>query len=190
MSPSSTNPSSAAERTLSPTLRAFSVRLSREVRAAPARIFDAWLHADALRTFLFADQSGGAIRSEIDARVGGVFRIVRQHDGEQVEYSGEYLEVDRPHRLAFTLFIEKYAQRDDRVIVEFAPIGQRSLVVLIHEFSLRDPAERSRIQRGWARALDRLVASCVEGEITHAVAPRGGGAAHPGTRAIARALMT
>jgi len=157
------NLSSTIERTPSPTLRAVSVRVSRQVRAAPKRIFDAWLNADEVRTFLFVGRIGDAISSEIDARVGGGFRIVRHWDGEDVEYSGEYLEIDRPHRLVFSLFVEKYAQRDDRVIVELAPVEEQSLIVLTHEFSLRNPTARSRLERGWARVLDVLVALCSEG---------------------------
>jgi len=151
---------STFERTLSPILRAASVRVSRQVCAAPGRIFDAWLNVEEARTFLFAAEIGAAISSEIDPRVGGRFRFVRQRVDEAVEYSGEYLEIDRPHRLVFSLFVEKYAQLDDRVIVELAPIAKQSLLVLTHELSLPDPAERSRIQRGWAIVLDRLASLC------------------------------
>jgi uncharacterized protein YndB with AHSA1/START domain len=154
------NLSSAVERTLSPTLRAASVRLTRQFRTAPERLFDALLNAEKARAFLFAGRIGDA-SSDIDARVGGGFRIVRQWDGEDVEYSGQYLEIDRPHRLVFSLFVEKYALRDDRVIVELAPVAGQSLLVLTHELSLPNPAERSRIQREWARVLDRLAALLV-----------------------------
>jgi len=152
------NLSSAIERTPSPALRAASVRVSRQVRAVPERVFDAWLDAGQARRFLFADRVWDAISAKIDARVGGDFRIVRQWDGEDVEYRGAYLEVDRPHRLVFSLFIEKYAHHDDRVIVELAQIAGRSLLVLTHELSLPDPLERSRIGREWARVLERLAA--------------------------------
>jgi uncharacterized protein YndB with AHSA1/START domain len=147
---------STIERPLSPTLRAASVRVTRQLSAAPGRIFDAWLRADEVRGFLFAGRTGEGISLEIDARVGGKFRIVRHLDGEDLEYSGEFLEIDRPHRLVFSLFIEKYAQRDDRVIVELAPVARRSLLVLTHELSLPDPTERSRIRGEWAMVLNRL----------------------------------
>ena len=163
------------ERSLSPTLRAASVRLSRQVSAVPERVFDAWLDPGEARTFLFAGRSGNAIRAEIDPRVGGAFRIVHHSDAENFEYSGEYLEIDRPHRLVFSLFVEKYAQRDDRVIVELAPVAQQSLLVLTHELSLASPAERSRIQRGWGIVLDRLRALCTAGGLPYVVAPGQGG---------------
>jgi uncharacterized protein YndB with AHSA1/START domain len=152
------NLSNALERAPSPTLRAASVRVSRQVRAMPQRIFDAWLDAGQTRSFLFADRAWDAISSRIDARVGGSFRVVRQRDGEDIEYAGQYLEIDRPYRLVFSLFVEKYAHRDDRVIVELAPVAGQSLLVLTHELSLPDPEERSRIRREWARVLERLAA--------------------------------
>jgi uncharacterized protein YndB with AHSA1/START domain len=120
------NLSSTLERPLSPALRAASVRLSRQISAPPKRIFDAWLTPDEARTFLFADRIGDAVRSEVLACVGGGFRIVHHRNGEDVEYLGEYLQIDRPHRLVFSLFVEKYAQRDDRVIVELAPVAEHA----------------------------------------------------------------
>jgi len=150
------NLSSIIERTPNPTLRVASVRVTRQLSASPGRIFDAWLNPYEARSFLFARRIGDAVSSEIDARVGGRFRIVRHRDGEDIEYSGEYLEIERPYRLVFSLFVEKYAQRDDRVIVEVAPVVRESLLVLTHELSVPDPAERWRIQRDWATVLDRL----------------------------------
>lgn len=156
---------STFEPTVSPTLRAASVRVSRLLSAAPERVFDAWLSADDVRAFLFTgrDWSAGAISAELDARVGGRFRVLCQCDGEELEYSGQYLEINRPNRLVFSLFVEKYAQHDDRVIVELAAVAKQSLLVLTHELSLADPAERARIQRGWTAVLDRLAALCIEG---------------------------
>jgi len=191
--------SSIIERAPSPTLRPASVRLSRQLSAVPERIFDAWLNADEARTFLFAGRVGDAIRSEIDPRVGGGFRIVHHLDGADIEYAGEYLEIERPYRLVFSLFVEKYAQRDDRVIVELAPVAAQSLLVLTHELSLPNPAERSRIQCGWAMVLDRLASLCTEGGVVHVVAParepRGSGAlavAGPGASVLtcARAKLS
>jgi uncharacterized protein YndB with AHSA1/START domain len=154
---------SASEPALSPTLRAASVRLTRQVGAVPGRIFDAWLRAEEARTFLFAGRIGDAGSLKIDARIGGSFRMVRHREGGAVEYSGAYLEIDRPHRLVFSLFVEKYAQRDDRVIVELAPVGAQSLLVLTHELSLPDPADRSRIRCEWSTGLDRLATLCSAG---------------------------
>jgi hypothetical protein len=66
----------------------------------------------------------------------------------------------------FSLFVEQYAQRDDRVIVELAPVADHSLLVLTHELSLANPEERFRIQREWAIVLDRLEALCTQGGVS------------------------
>jgi uncharacterized protein YndB with AHSA1/START domain len=157
------NLASTIERKLSPTLRAASVRLTRQLSASPEHIFDAWLHPEVARCFLFAAGGGDAISAAADVRIGGSFRIVRRSDAAAVEYCGQYLEIERPQRLVLSLFVERYAQRDDRVIVELAPLAQRSLLVLTHEFSLPDPLHRSRLQRSWALALERLDALCTVG---------------------------
>jgi uncharacterized protein YndB with AHSA1/START domain len=163
---------SSSERIVGPTLRVASVRVSRLLGAAPDRVFDAWLHAEEASSFLFAHRVGDAVRAEIDARIGGGFRVVRHSQDDAIEYWGEYLEIERPHLLVFSLFVEKYAQLDDRVTVELAPVAEQSLLVLTHELSLANPAERSRIQREWLLALDGLAALCLRAPLSRAVSPR------------------
>jgi uncharacterized protein YndB with AHSA1/START domain len=149
------------DRAPGPAWRAASVRLSRELDASSERIFDAWLDAAELSRFLFAGRVAPGVHSQLDPRVGGEFRISGRHSGERGEYAGEFLEIDRPQRLVFSLFVEKSAQQNDRVIVELAPVLGRSLLVLTHELSLPSPEARLRVRRGWARLLDRLAAALV-----------------------------
>ena len=78
------NLSSTVERAPNPTLRACSVRLTRQLDAGPERIFAAWLDATAAGQFLFAGPNEDAVLARIDARVGGGFRIVRHRDGAPV----------------------------------------------------------------------------------------------------------
>lgn len=79
------------------------VRIARHLSAAPERVFDAWLDPVKAGRWLFATPSGRMVRVEIDARIGGSFILVDRRDGEEVEHTGEYLEIDRPRRLSFTL---------------------------------------------------------------------------------------
>src|SRR6185437_1688877 len=153
---------SSIEHGPSPALRAGSVRVTRRVKAQPDRVFDAWLDAEAARTFLFALRTDDPVDSEMDPRVGGRFRIAQRGASGDVEYVGEFLAVDRPYRLVFSLFVEKYAQRDDRVMLELAPVGQESLLVLTHEYDLSSETQRARIQAGWETSLDGLASLCGE----------------------------
>jgi uncharacterized protein YndB with AHSA1/START domain len=72
---------------------------------APARIvFQAWTTAELFRQWWVPKSMGMVLRScEIDARVGGKYRLVFGHDAANVhEFFGTYLEVIPHSRLAWT----------------------------------------------------------------------------------------
>ena len=70
------------------------VRVTRRFGASPERVFDAWLDPERAGRFLYATAEGEMVRVEIDARVGGRFVIVERRDGQDVEHTGEYLEIE------------------------------------------------------------------------------------------------
>jgi uncharacterized protein YndB with AHSA1/START domain len=61
------------------------------------------------------------VRVEVDARAGGKWIIVDRRNGEDVEHSGEYVEIDRPRRLVFTFRVPKYSSLTTEVTVEIEP---------------------------------------------------------------------
>lgn len=134
------------------------VRVTRRFGASPERVFDAWLDPAKAGKFLFATATGQMVRAEIDARVGGRFVLVDRRDGEDVEHTGEYLEIDRPRRLVFTFSVQKYAQHSDRVIVEIVPLETGCELTLTHEMSPDRAEYRSRTEAGWTTIVDSLVA--------------------------------
>ncbi len=109
------------------------VRVTRRFSATPERVFDAWLDPDKAGKFLYATEEGEMVRVEIDPRVGGRFSIVERRDGQEVEHTGEYLEIDRPHRLVFTLQVPFYSEQVDRVTIETEPADGGCELTLIHE---------------------------------------------------------
>src|SRR4029450_4243428 len=92
-----------------------SVRIVRRFNYPAERVFDAWLDPALAGKWLFATSSGQMVRAEIDPRVGGRFTFTDRREGEDVEHSGEYLEIDRPSRLVFTFGVPKYSADLDRV---------------------------------------------------------------------------
>ncbi|HEX4079625.1 MAG TPA: SRPBCC domain-containing protein [Rhizomicrobium sp.] len=130
-----------------------SLKLSRRFEATPERVFDAWLDPKTAGKWLFATATGEMVRVEIDAREGGRFTIVRR-EADAIEHVGEYLEIDRPRRFAFTFAVPQLSDEITRVTIEIIPAGQGCELTLTHEGVLPDWAERT--QAGWGMILDGL----------------------------------
>jgi len=130
-----------------------SVSVSRRIAAAPEAVFDAWTDPAQAGQWLFRTEGGVLERCEIDARVGGRFRIDERRGEEVAEHFGEYAELQRPSRLAFD-FWTSFSDERTRVTVEIAPEGDGSLVTLTHDGVWADWEAKTR--QGWATVLDQL----------------------------------
>jgi len=144
------------------------VRLTRHFDASPERVFDAWLDPAAAGKWLFATPTGQMTRVEIDARVGGKFLLIRR-DGDDVDHKGEYIEVDRPRRLAFTFKVPKYSSENTRVTIDIVPVGNGCNLTLTHEAVLPEWLDRTR--QGWTMILDNLAGQLSQGDYATLLAP-------------------
>ncbi len=136
------------------------VRVSRRFEASPERVFDAWLDPRSAGAWLFATPAGTMVRVEIDARVGGRFVFVDRRAGEDVEHTGEYLEIDRPRRLAFSFVVPRFSAEPARIQVDLAPAAANpgsTLLTLVHEGVFAEFAGRT--EEGWNAILQGLAAN-------------------------------
>ncbi|MGZ3403335.1 MAG: SRPBCC family protein [Phenylobacterium sp.] len=124
--------------------------------ASPEQVFDAWLDPAIARRFLFATPTGEMIRAETDPRVGGVFVFVdRRPDMGDVLHTGEYLEIDRPRRLAFTFGVPEFNPDFTRVTLDFAPTAAGGCDLTLTQSDV--PAEwAERSKEGWGMILGWL----------------------------------
>jgi uncharacterized protein YndB with AHSA1/START domain len=129
------------------------VRVTRRLPFPAERVFDAWLDPALAAKWLFATPKGKMVKAEVDPRVGGRFTFTDRRDGEDVLHTGEYLEIERPRRLVFTLGTPKYSPKFDRVTVEIVPKGSECELTLTHE---TDPEWLFRTQSGWTTILEGL----------------------------------
>jgi uncharacterized protein YndB with AHSA1/START domain len=133
------------------------VRVTRYFPFSAERVFDAWLDPALAARWLFTTPGGQNIRAEVDARVGGRYTFTDRRESEDIEHTGEYLEIDRPRRLVFTFGVPKYSPDFVRVTIEISPRGNGCELVLTQTGT---PSEWiSRTQDGWTQILGGLAVS-------------------------------
>jgi len=95
---------------------------------------------------------------EIDARVGGVYRVEMQPpEGAAFVLSGEYLVVDPPERLVYT-FVYNEPDPDDRdTVVTISLLDvDGSTQLAVDQGGFATEARRSLHDQGWTETIDRL----------------------------------
>lgn len=134
-----------------------SLTLVRRIKAAPAKVFEAWTQPEVLALW-WGPHHTRVTEAEIDARKGGRFRIVlAEESGPQHEVSGTYAEVVPPERLVFSWAWTNAPERVSRVTVVFRPIPEGTEVTVTHD-RFADEGTATRHRRGWTESLDRLTA--------------------------------
>ena len=128
--------------------------VARRTIAAPRdKVFAAWLDPALLVRFMRPSEKT-MVSAEVEARVGGHYRIVMNHGLAPVEHRGEYLEITRPSRLSFTWQSVNTEGRATLVVLEFNERPDGTEVVLTHT---RLPlAMRDAHFRGWTAILGEL----------------------------------
>jgi len=146
------------------------LQVRRTFSAPREDVFRAWIDPDLLRQWLTGPR-GSSPKAEVDARVGGEFRITMTSTlgklysflpgkGDSADMVGRYLEIDPPERLVFTMGWERFPTvnvdvESSTVTVEFLESDGDTELVLTHE---RQPSRRIRSfhRYGWKGSLRKL----------------------------------
>jgi uncharacterized protein YndB with AHSA1/START domain/ketosteroid isomerase-like protein len=139
-----------------------SLTILKRIAARPEIVFDSLVEPESLKVWIGPD-TGPVLVAESDPRVGGKFRLrFRMLDGSEHEAAGEYLEVDRPHKLAMSW---QWQNHDDRTVsridVSLRAIAGETQLTFTHSL-LPSEKERDSHRAGWEGALDKLVARFAE----------------------------
>ena len=134
-----------------------SLILKRRLNAPPAKVYAAWTDPEKIaRWFGPAQVVAGSVRADIDARIGGRYRVsFKMQDGEHHEVSGRYREMVPNQRLTFSWAWHSTPERESRVTVSLQPDGDGTLLTLHHE-QLFDRVARDGHESGWIGTLDKL----------------------------------
>lgn len=136
------------------------ILITREFDAPPALVFRAWTEPELVRRWWTA-RRGAMTVCEIDLRPGGKWRfaMTAESGGEEVEFYGEYRELDPPHRLVST---ETYAPFPDSPALNTLTFeerdGRTSATLLVSHLDQvsRDMHLQSGMEDGLRDALDLL----------------------------------
>jgi uncharacterized protein YndB with AHSA1/START domain len=132
------------------------VSVTRRFDVPPAQVFDAWLRPETAGIWLFSTPTSRMVRIEIDPKAGGVFNFTDRRDGVDVVHTGEYLEIDPPHRLAFTLRVGDLFPQTDLVRIEIKPLEPGCELTLTQTVRPEWAEMKGKIEAGWGAVLGRL----------------------------------
>lgn len=130
------------------------VRIHRLFPATPHEVFAAWTDAESMKEWMCAGTTTVA-DVDLDARVGGTFRIVMRDESGDHTHTGEYREIRPPERLVFTWSSNATRGEATLVTVEFHPHSEATELVLTHE-RLPDEQTAERHNRGWQSITAKL----------------------------------
>ena len=134
-----------------------SLTLKRRLNASPEKVYAAWTNPQKIARWFGPSQvKDGSVQAEIDARIGGPYRLsFDTEDGEHHEIGGVYRELVPNARLVFSWAWHSTPERESQVTVSLRPDGDGTLLTLHHE-QLFDQTARDGHERGWLDTLDKL----------------------------------
>ncbi len=138
-----------------------SVCLVRRIAARPAIVFEALVTAEGIRSWWGPDD-GPAISAEVDARVGGGFRVrFRTADGLEHECVGEFLEIEEAERVVMSWRWTQNGQIDERDKVSRVEMRVRAIetgteLTLVHSRLSNEESVRAH-EGSWDGALQKLM---------------------------------
>jgi uncharacterized protein YndB with AHSA1/START domain len=138
-----------------------SLTLVRRIAARPQIVFDALIEPAAIAQWWGPD-AGPVLAVDVDARVGGRFRVrFRTLNGVEHEASGEYLDIERPTRLAMSWRWTAGGEMDEtgqesRVEIELRPVKGGGTELTFTHARLKTDASLESHTKGWIGALDKL----------------------------------
>ena len=132
------------------------VRIERSYAASAEEVFDAWTSPEVMRRWLHPFAEWDTPEADSDLRVGGEVRVVmRRLDGTQVESRGEYVSIERPHRLVMTWTFDDEPSNEQLIELSFSESEGTTTVFMVNS-GISSDGRRERQEEGWRGCLERL----------------------------------
>ena len=144
----------------SPGASEYGIRITRVFDAPRERVWREWTEPAS-----FADWYGGPqwqvplSSVTMDVRPGGSFRLTMfgpLEDRRRIDWQGEYLEVDPPERLVFTISDQPGEDAFELVTVVLTDLGDGRTEMLFEQRGAMSPEQYERATDGWGTFFDRI----------------------------------
>jgi uncharacterized protein YndB with AHSA1/START domain len=132
------------------------LHIARTFEAPAEAVFDAWTSEEVIRRWWQAEHDWETTAAEVDLCVGGAVRVVMRDPSKDVEYGGggNYTEIKRPTRLAFTWSWDGDTRRT-LIELDFEEADGITTVSFTHS-GLWDEEAVRRHEDGWGKLFDKL----------------------------------
>jgi uncharacterized protein YndB with AHSA1/START domain len=139
-----------------------SLRIVRTFDVVPEVVFDAFTKPEALRVW-WTDKT----TFDIDLRIGGRWTIIRKEGDVTYTATGEYLEVERPHRIRYTYTMPQFSPNTDVITIDIISKGKGGSQVtfvesgpdIAKELQALPPGSISESEKGWQQGFDLMEAA-------------------------------
>jgi uncharacterized protein YndB with AHSA1/START domain len=142
--------------------------ITRSFRAPAARVLEALTRPEYVKRWWAPASRGSMVQCDIDFRVGGAWRFVmRTNSGDEVGFSGKYLEIDSPHRVVQTEIFDPFPDSAATVTLTLTEANGRTTMAsrsLYPSREVRDMVIASGMEDGMRESmlqLDSVVLSLV-----------------------------
>jgi uncharacterized protein YndB with AHSA1/START domain len=127
---------------------------TRRFEACCDRLFSAWVNPSILTKWFFTTATSELHRAEFEPWEGGNWTVVDRREGEYFAATGQYLQINRPHRLILTFGMLQLSAEFVHVVVDIARAAGGSELTVTHEYL---PWMRTRSpEKGWHAMFDML----------------------------------
>ena len=132
------------------------VRIERTFAASAEDVFDAWTSPEVMRRWFHCAPDWATPEADVDLHVGGKVRVVmRKPDGTEVEAQGEYMLIERPHRLAMTWAFDDDPSNEQLIELTFSESGDSTTVLMVNS-GISTNERRDAQDWGWSGCLGEL----------------------------------
>lgn len=138
------------------------LKIVRRFQVAPEAVFDAFTKPESMRVWWTNDTT-----FDIDLRVGGSWTITRKEGDVTYTMTGEYLEIEQPHRLRYTIGMPQFSPNSDTIAIDITPDGKGGCEMtfvqsgndIATELKELPPGGVSESEKGWQQGFDLMEAA-------------------------------